>query len=219
MVTTPYTRPAFKLNAFNCIGCGAYAHHEWVFVHRSAPPVYYLYVARCMRCGHPSLWNTEESNSNLATVGRLVIPRSTGAPPPNPDLTDDIVRDYSEAANIVNDSPRGAAALLRLAVQRLCVQLGLPGEKLFADIGALVERGVPVWVQQAMDTVRVIGNNAVHPGQIDMRDDAETAAALFELINIIANQLISHPQAIEDRYGTLPATIRDAIAARDEPGD
>jgi hypothetical protein len=38
-------------------------------------------------------------------------------------------------------------------------------------------------VQQSLDIVRVIGNDAVHPGQIDLTDDIETATKLFVLIN------------------------------------
>ena len=49
------------------------------------------------------------------------------------------------------------------------------GENLNADVAKLVKKGLPVDVQQALDAVRVIGNEALHPGQMDLRDDRPTA--------------------------------------------
>ncbi len=112
---------------------------------------------------------------------------SGSAPLPNPDLPADVQEDYDEARAIMGESPRGAAALLRLAIQKLCVHLGEKGTNLNEDIANLVknENGLPRKVQQALDIVRVIGNNAVHPGQIDLTDDVQTAGKLFGLVNVI----------------------------------
>ena len=56
------------------------------------------------------------------------------------------------------------------------------GKNLNYDIGNLVKKGVPEHVQKALDSLRVIGNNAVHPGELDLKDDVETAILLFRLI-------------------------------------
>lgn len=37
----------------------------------------------------------------------------------------------------------------------------------------------------------MIGNEAVHPGELDQRDDQEAALELFALVNVIANNRIS----------------------------
>jgi hypothetical protein len=63
--------------------------------------------------------------------------------------------------------------------------------------------------------VRVIGNESVHPGSIDLNDDRETALRLFDLVNAIADQMISHPKKVKEMYGKLPEEKRKAIEARD----
>jgi len=138
------------------------------------------------------------------------------AEPPNDDLPDEIKRDYEEARNIANLSPRGAAALLRLAIQKLCEHLGQPGKNLNDDIKALVKSGLPVEVQQALDSVRVIGNEAVHPGQLAFsEEDSETVNSLFSLVNYITNKMVTEPKKVEKIFNSLPADKREAIEKRD----
>jgi len=146
----------------------------------------------------------------------MVYPEESGVQPPNPDLNEDIQSDYSEAKVIVNKSPRGAAALLRLCIQKLCTQLGEKGENINDDIANLVKKGLPARIQQALDTVRMIGNEAVHPGQIDLKDDRDTALKLFKWVNLIANVMITEPKEVEELYETLPEPKRKAIEERDK---
>lgn len=138
---------------------------------------------------------------------------------PHPDLSEDVRADYEEARDIEARSPRGATALLRLALKKLTIALGQKGKDLNENIKKLVERGLPVGVQKSLDLVRVIGNNAVHPGQIDLRDDHDTATRLFGLVNFIAEKMIAEPREIEKLYGKLPETARDQIEARDKKQD
>jgi hypothetical protein len=144
----------------------------------------------------------------------LVWPNRGEAPPPNPDLPPNVKEDYEEAASISTLSSRGAAALLRLAIQKLCVHLGGKGLKINDDIQLLVTKGLPVSVQQALDVVRVVGNNAVHPGQMDV-NDVEIVGELFSLINVIAEYMITLPNRINGLYKQLPEGARQAIEKRD----
>lgn len=134
---------------------------------------------------------------------------------PIEDMPEAIKADFMEAREIVNASPRGAAALLRLCVQKLMPILGERGRDINDDIASLVKKGLPVAVQQALDSLRVIGNEAVHPGAIDLNDNRETALALFELLNFIVERTITQQKKISDIYGKLPKSKLDAILKRD----
>jgi len=148
----------------------------------------------------------------------MIYPFGGAAPLPNPDMPDDVKQDYEEARSILSISPRGAAALLRLAVQRLCKHLGEPGENINNDIKSLVQKGLPVQLQRALDSLRVAGNNAVHPGQLDLYDNADIATRLFGLLNVIVDNQITQPKAISELYDvTVPAPLQQAIASRDAP--
>ena len=205
----PYTPPKVEARAFNCPHCNAYSNQNW-------PDVYYhhsgfisfpaLKIAFCVHCGKYTVWHS----------GDMIYPEDSGVQPPNPDLRDDIRKDYLEAKKIINKSPRGAAAMLRLCVQKLCQQLGEKGENPNDDIANLVKKGLPAKIQQALDIVRVIGNNAVHPGQIDLKDDRDTAMKLFELVNLVADVMITQPKQVEELYKSLPFPSKDAIKKRDE---
>jgi hypothetical protein len=93
--------------------------------------------------------------------------------------------------------------------------LGEKGKNLNDDIGGLVKRGLPQKIQKALDSVRVIGNNAVHPGQIDIKDDIQTAAALFELVNLIVDVMITQEKKVDEIYNKIPESIKEQIKERD----
>jgi len=164
-----------------------------------------FHIAMCSHCNKPSYWNGNQ----------MVYPNAVTAPFANPDLPDDIKTDFEEARQISNLSPKGAAALLRLVIQKLCIHLGEPGKDLNTDIGELVQKGLPVKIKKALDVVRVIGNESVHPGQIDLNDNPGTAAKLFELVNIIADAMITQPKEIDKLFDGLPDGKKAAIEKRD----
>ena len=105
-------------------------------------------------------------------------------------------RNFLTLSDIVARSARGAAALLRLCLQKLMNHLGKSGRNINEDIGELVKEGLPVPIQQALDVCRVIGNNAVHPGELLLEDSPEIANSLFGLINAIGHDRITHPKEL-----------------------
>jgi hypothetical protein len=146
----------------------------------------------------------------------LLFPNEKLGIHPNPDLSENIIHDFEEARAILGLSPRGAVALLRLCVQNLCIHLGEKGKNIDDDIASLVSKGLNPVVQKSLDIVRVIGNEAVHPGVLDIKDDRDTASQLLVLINSIADQMISHPKQVEELYKKLPAEKRKAIEKRND---
>ncbi len=146
----------------------------------------------------------------------LVYPRVSEAPPPNQDLPQEIAAIYNEASNVLSPSPRSAAALLRLCLQKLCVHFDCPGRDINADIADLVRTGkIRPLVQMAMDTIRISGNESVHPGTLNLSDDKDLAISLFQFINLVAEETISQPRKIEEQFLKMPADKRAAIEIRD----
>lgn len=205
----PFVAPSRNARAFNCPLCGAYSQQTWASVYRQVgqnmSPMHEFASSYCIHCQERMFWYGDA----------ILVPDVSSAPPPNEDLSDDIKADYMEAASIAAKSPRGAAALLRLCVQKLCAHLGEKGKNINADIGELVKKGLDVRVQQALDTVRVVGNEAVHPGSLDLNDDPNSAGLLFVLVNAIANDMITQPRLRDEAYGRLPAHKLQEIEARD----
>jgi hypothetical protein len=166
-----------------------------------------LVLSHCVSCKGFAVWIED----------RLLYPAKNTEIVPHADMPETVKADFDEAASIVDKSPRGAAALLRLCIQKLMPILGEKGDNLNDDIASLVEKGLDPMIQQALDVVRVIGNNAVHAGQIDLQDDKATAVRLFDLVNLIVETRIAVPKRIEELYQNLPEGARSAIEKRDKP--
>src|SRR5438094_313478 len=114
--------PSLEANAFNCSYCRVYARQHWSWLNAQSRADgkgfdkwdQRFRISYCESCDYPTIW-----------LGEIMIfPSALPAEAPNSDLPDDIKLDYDEAREIANHSPRGAAALLRLAIQKLCKHLG-----------------------------------------------------------------------------------------------
>lgn len=206
-----YVAPIFHETAFNCPICKAFAAQTWyddlrAYINGGAGlNLDNFTISRCNHCYKILVWHN----------GSILYPPSSIAPLPSPDLPEDIIMDFNEAREVLHASPRSSAALLRLALQKLCLCLGQKGKNINEDIGALVQQGLNPMIQMALDTVRVVGNSAVHPGELDLKDDPEIALALFDLINIIVDEMITRPKKVEALYGKLPRKAIEAIDKRD----
>jgi Uma2 family endonuclease len=166
-----------------------------------------LYLSRCFSCEELAVWVSDA----------VLFPNYGFHIDPNRDLPDEIKANFVEATKILDASPRGSAALLRLCIQKLCKHLGKSGRDINGDIATLVKNGLDVRIQKSLDIVRVVGNNAVHPGQYDMTDDRDTASRFFRLVNMIADALITQPKHVDEFYEALPETSKLQIAKTDAP--
>jgi len=171
---TEYIAPAFDQKSFQCPVCNTHAQFVWEQFQANFWIPFKGSV--CTHCDSRLVWKIDEENQEY---GELIFPRPQLGPRPAEDLPTECKQDYLEAQEICALSPRGAAALLRLCLQKLCVNLGQTGQNINEDIKQLVKDGLPPGVQKALDGVRVIGNEAVHPGELDLRDDQDTAIKLF----------------------------------------
>lgn len=120
--------PKENQRAFSCPHCGVFSEQIWSYnIHcyydqqlangvsqSTSFKLKQTGIVNCHNCEQVSIW----------IASKMVYPATGNVEMANPDLPEDIKNDYNEAKNIVNPSPRGAAALLRLAIQKLCMQLG-----------------------------------------------------------------------------------------------
>lgn len=212
--------PKQAVEQFHCPHCDVFAKQFWAHLsadnYYSNTAIHYLdkfsetierewTISKCEHCKKKIIWLNQD----------IIYPRSIPVSLPNEDLSEDIKKDYLEAANIFNDSVRSSAALLRLALQKLCVQLGEEGKNINEDIGAMVRKGLNPLVQKSLDSLRIAGNNAVHPGEINLEEEPEKVLKLFELINFIADKMITEPKEIAGFYDELPENAKEQIKKRD----
>lgn len=212
---TEYLEPSADANAYTCPHCGVLAQAQLAsfnpqFRSGNIVPVASWRATICTACYVEIAWRE----------GEWVWPTGRVGPSAHSDMPDNIRAIYDEARDIGARSPRAAAALLRLALQKLLMDLAGGGDRnINQAIGALVRDGLPARVQRAMDVLRVVGNNAVHPGEIDLGDQPDTAGALFSLLNFVVEDRIRKPQEIDAVYASLPAGALEAIGRRDQDKD
>lgn len=211
-----YIPPTFEGEAFHCPHCGAYAHQKWQDLRWSKRGTgntgwgqpYDGRLNKCQKCGEYGIW----------VNGQQVFPQDSLAPLPNEDMPDEVKKEYNEARRVVAESPKAAAAILRLAMEKLAEDLtGTKDQTLYQNIGDLLDEGrIDGRIQQALDSVRVIGNDYVHAGEIYHNDDAETALRLFKLVNAIVEMTISRDNLIKETYTEIPENKLEGIRQRDE---
>lgn len=212
-----YVAPDYMKEAFTCPHCGTLSlMHKICVSFKGASAITmapnlrqgtnWVEIASCQNCKKKTIWI-----DNIYAYPDIVAEEA------NSDMPESVKQLYDEAGLIYNKSPRAACALLRLAIDRLCNELGENDRDINKNIGALVKKGLPQSVQQALDVVRVIGNKAVHPGQIAFDvDDVGTATMLMHLLNIIVERMITEPNEISSLYQGLPESVKESIEKRDK---
>lgn len=213
-----YIAPSFGIDGFHCPKCGVFSHMDWLKLSdsygKNRGPHYY---AICSHCEHYSLWKkTKNENTGSPESGIMIEPDTGSSPLPDPAMPEDVKKDYIEAAQIFQKSPRGAAALLRLGLQKLCMHLGQKGENINHDIRELAKNNtLPPLVVKVADTVRITGNNAVHPGEMSDEDFDHIASKMFDLINFIVRKGIAEPIELQALYEMTPESPRKAAEKKD----
>ena len=182
--------------AFRCLHCGVVSTHhfgpESTGIGGLSTSEFFA-ACKCVNCEKICLWMDK----------KLIYPDKASVEPPNEDLSEDIKKLYDEAASILHKSSRAAAALLRVALEKLCREQGEENSSLSQNIELLKEKGeIPEEIYEAMTVVRVVGNQAVHPGKIEFESNEtpEIVISLFEVINFIAENMITKKKRAKAIY-------------------
>jgi hypothetical protein len=123
-----------------------------------------LHISNCHSCNGFSLW----------VGGQLVFPTRIDK---TPELVEE---DLEEAATILNEFPRGAAALMRVCIQKLVPLLKDNGKELNQRVSSLVRKGLEVEMQQAMDVLQVLRSDPVQLSHLESQADKETALRFID---------------------------------------
>lgn len=207
--------PSYRAESFVCPNCGALAGMKWQHLLASVDTYSPISLSVCYACQKEAIWlNTASLSVRQFGAEReqhfiLVYPNETSAPLAEPGMPEFITDDYEEARQVYRCSPRAAAALLRLCVQKLCQHLLRRTKGTIHDqLVELVELGFPSRVLRAFDTIRIFGNESVHPGTLNLNDTPEVALALFKLLNLAVRHCITEEQELEEIRALTPATKR-----------
>lgn len=225
-----YIAPEIDLKIFTCPICNSISGQKWKTwellcdsedAYGLFPPNFFpikfeneeqekivdrLKLSTCDACEEYHIWLND----------KMIFPIVSNIPVANEDMPETVKAVYNEAREVQSISKKSAAALLRLGVQLLCKELGESGENINNDIASLVSKGLDSSVQKMLDTLRIVGNNAVHPGEIDLDDRNDISVSLFSLLNFIVDEMISKPKKIEEMYGVIPENLRNKIDIRNE---
>lgn len=235
-----YKPPEFKSAAFQCPHCNTHSQQRWhnlyrhtekfeegderllIEIHRTIPApcaaitlrdAYHI-ASICQHCHGISIWQYYHGRN---TNRRMIYPLLPNAPLPNNDMPEEVKTIYNEARSISHLSPRAAAALLRVTLEKLTDHLGEKEGNLNTRIKKLKERGLPEKVIKSLDIVRIFGNESSHAGQIDLgnEDNADIVNRLFKLVNFVVEKMISDEMEIDALSAKLPDNKKQGVKNKD----
>ncbi|MCA8834723.1 MAG: DUF4145 domain-containing protein [Proteobacteria bacterium] len=218
MTTKEERKPAYGRTKFHCPYCDVFTHQEWVkrikiFFNGSNHGEFVdIYTTQCFDCRHFTVWYGE----------KIIDPFASDAPQADSGMPDSVKEIFDEARKVHEDSPRAAAALLRVALEELTTHLGETDGTLNARIRKLREKGLSPQAIKNLDTVRITANEGgAHSGQIDLTgaDGKDIVNKLFGLVNHIVKTTITEPAEFEKIAQALPAEKIKGAEDSDKPKD
>lgn len=208
--------PKTNLKVFTCPHCGTLAEQKWGIRVDGyiAEKAYFFYgnsknlilsMSRCNACSKSHLW----------LDSKMILPEQKLLIEPVDEMPEDVKDLFLEARDVFYLSPKSSGALLRLSLQLLCKNLGEEGKNINKDIGNLVKKGLDLRMQKFFDAIRIVGNESVHPGELNLNENPEMVAKLFLFINKIVEKMIIEPKEMDDFFGQLPEDKVKGIEKRD----
>ncbi len=219
--------PCYGKSAFNCPHCKAYAQQKWQYIitkthlenYSSSEEEYTFYeleeyssndkfqglaFSDCQLCKKKSVWLER----------KMVYPITNTIDNPKELMPIEVKKLYEEARAVFPVSARSSSALLRLALEILLPKLGAEKSSINNMIAQLVSEKKAIGrVQEAMNYLRVMGNEAVHPGVIDhgSENDDVVSRALFKILNYIVSETLESDAMVDEVYSLLPKSIQEKI--------
>ena len=182
--------PKYKEESFHCPHCDVLAYQSW---HLGQGISYRFHdypqntdICTCIACNRTSIW----------VDGKMVYPLMSTGQPPHKDMPEAVKKIYEEARSVVSLSPRSAAALIRVLIEKLVKELRKTDkERLNKVIGRLKNEHFPGIFIECFNSVKTITNEGgAHAGRIDLRDEdgPEILDLLFHAANYIVEETIEH---------------------------
>lgn len=148
----------------------------------------------------------------------MLYPSASNIPMPHSDMPESVKELYNEAREIACKSARAAAALLRVALEKLTEELWETKWNLNTRIGNLQKQWLPEKVIKSLDILRITANEwGSHAGQIDLTwaDNSDIVVKLFKLLNFIVEKTITENNEIDELFDNLPEDKKKGIENRD----
>lgn len=178
-----------------------------------------LVVTRiCSKCGNRCYWEIitkykprtkEKDPRNLydyETEEKIIYPDiSLIDMEPNEDLTNEQKQLFNEAKDIFDKSPKAAGALLRCVIERI-LRDKFQEKHSQSLLGSIlkdknVQNELGKEIIQLCESCKLIGNEASHSSLMIYEDESkQEVELLFELINAIAEELLSKPRKRQEMF-------------------
>ena len=202
--------PCFEAESMFCPHCHVLTTMEWMKIHCEITddhPVSF-FSASCFACKQSSIWTKAFCSE------KMIYPSTSNAPNAAIDMPFDVYPLYEEARLVYTHSPRAAAALLRVCLEKLCNHIAGTENTIASNLKRLANlpNPLPPRLLQMAQFIRVIGNEAAHPGVIDFEENSDTVNALFEFINLLVENQITFPQKVDSLFQSQPDSIQKKIS-------
>ena len=161
-------------------------------------------ISYCFSCSEMGLWVGDQ----------LVWPKGTTSLEPTLDASADVPEDSGKTSQTLDASPRGAAALLRVATEKLCKELGDSEQGPRPAITPLLQEEVDARVLKVLEAMRVIESNAMPSDHVSVRDDRATAETLSGLVNLICEKIMIEPRQLQALYTKVREGAQNGIEQR-----
>ena len=188
----------FELSYFTCAGCTKQTIYAREFPHD--PDI---------AAEHDEEQNvrTESSYSTEGVELVQLYPTLKLGEDPHADMPTEVRKLYDEARDVGHQSPRSAAALLRVALETLLK--GSPynlNGRLFDMVTQAAKRAELGQLWSGLEVVRIVGNEAAHETLLDLAADTALVDDLFGILNEMVEASITTPARRSERFSKMPET-------------